>query len=56
MTGTGFIKCIPMTWLGLLVELANSVIEIEEVLLAIMADFFKILSAAERTDFFTFAF
>lgn len=28
----------------------------DEVLLAIMADFFKILSAADRTDFLTFAF
>lgn len=56
MTGTGFMKCIPMTWVGLLVALAKSVIEIEEVLLARMADFLSTLSADASTDFFTFAF
>ena len=35
--GTGFIKCIPITCAGLLVTLAISEIEIEEVLLAKMA-------------------
>ena len=34
MTGTGFIKCIPMTLFGLLVAAAILVIEIDEVLLA----------------------
>jgi hypothetical protein len=56
MTGTGFIKCIPITWLGLWVALAKSVIEIEEVLLARIAVFFNILSAEESTDFLTFEF
>ena len=56
MTGTGFIKCIPITWVGLVVALARSVIDIEDVLLARIADFFNILSAEESTDFFTFAF
>ncbi len=56
ITGTGFIKCIPITWVGLCVELAKSVIEIEEVLLAIIADFFNIRSADASTDFLTFAF
>lgn len=56
MTGTGFIKCIPITWLDLEVELANSVIEIEEVLLAIIASGFSILSRLPNSDFFTFAF
>ena len=37
MIGTGFIKCIPITCSGLLVTLAISEIEIEEVLLAKMA-------------------
>ena len=37
MTGTGFMKCIPITFYGLLVAAANSVIEIEEVLLAMIA-------------------
>jgi len=30
--------------------------EMDEVLLAIMADFFNILSAEAKTDFLTFAF
>ena len=37
ITGTGFMKCIPMTCSGRLVAAANSVIEIEDVLLARMA-------------------
>jgi hypothetical protein len=37
ITGTGFMKCIPMTCEGLLVVLASWVIEIDEVLLAMMA-------------------
>ena len=36
MTGTGFIKCIPITISGLVVTAAISVIEIDEVLLAMM--------------------
>ena len=36
ITGTGFIKCMPITWLGLFVTEAKSVMEIEEVLLAKM--------------------
>lgn len=49
-------KCIPITCPGLLVALASCVIEMDEVLLAMIADFFNTLSAAERTDFLTFAF
>lgn len=56
ITGTGFIKCIPITCPGRLVALASWVIEIEEVLLAKIASFLSILSAADRTDFFTLAF
>jgi hypothetical protein len=56
MTGTGFMKCIPMTLSGLFVAPANYVIEIEEVLLAIMAYGFKRWSSVCRTDFLTFAF
>ena len=37
ITGTGFMKCIPMTCSGLLVQLAILVIEMEEVLEAKMA-------------------
>ena len=41
MTGTGFMKCMPMTLLGLLVALASLVIEMDEVLLAMMASGFN---------------
>jgi hypothetical protein len=56
MTGTGFMKCIPITWEGLFVEFASWVIEIEDVLLAMMASGFKILSRAERTECLTLKF
>jgi hypothetical protein len=56
MTGTGFIKCIPITLSDLLVEPANSVIEIDDVLLAIIASGFNILSSEDSNDFLTFAF
>lgn len=56
ITGTGFIKCIPITCPGLSVALAKSVIEIDEVLLAKMADFFTTLSTDAKTDFFTLEF
>ena len=56
MTGTGFMKCIPMTWEGLFVAAASSVIEIEDVLLAIMAYGARILSTSPKTVFFTFEF
>jgi hypothetical protein len=47
---------MPITCLDRLVELASSVIEIEEVLLAMIAVGLRILSKAVKTDFFTFAF
>ena len=53
MTGTGFIKCIPMTLSGLLVTLANFVIEIDEVLLAIMASGLSNLSNFDITSCLT---
>jgi len=56
ITGTGFIKCIPITCVGLFVALASCVMEIDEVLLAIMAVGFRILSRAERTDCLTLTF
>lgn len=56
MTGTGFIKCIPITLSDLFVELANYVIEIEDVFDAIIASGLRILSNDESTDFFTLAF
>jgi hypothetical protein len=49
-------KCIPITLSDLFVELASSVIEIDEVLLAIIASGFRMLSREERRDFLTFAF
>lgn len=56
MTGTGFMKCMPITLSDLLVELASSVIEIEDVLLAMIASGFNILSSDDKTDFLTLAF
>ena len=56
ITGTGFIKCIPITCGGLFVALASCVIEMEEVLLAIIAYGLRILSKADRTDCFTLRF
>jgi len=47
---------MPITCDGLSVELARSVIEIEEVLLAIIADFLMMRSTEDKTDFLTFAF
>jgi hypothetical protein len=45
-----------MTFSDLLVEPASSVIEIDEVLLAMIASGFNILSSEESNDFLTFAF
>lgn len=45
-----------MTLSERLVELASSVIEIEEVLLAMMASGLSTLSNEDNTDFLTFAF
>ncbi len=56
ITGTGFIKCIPITLSDLFVALASSVMEIDDVLLARIAYGFRILSRDERTDFLTLAF
>jgi hypothetical protein len=47
---------MPMTLSDLLVELASSVMEMEEVLLAMMAYGFNTLSREERSDFLTLAF
>ena len=41
ITGTGFMKCMPMTLLGLLVALASLVIDMDEVLVAMMASGFS---------------
>ena len=49
-------KCIPITLSDLLVELANYVIEIDDVFDAIIASGLRTLSNDERTDFLTFAF
>ena len=49
-------KCIPMTLSDLFVEPASSVIEIDEVLLAMIASGFNILSSEDSNDFLTFAF
>lgn len=49
MTGTGFIKCIPITLSGLEVALANLVIEMEEVLLAMIASGLRVLSRTYKT-------
>jgi hypothetical protein len=56
ITGTGFMKCMPMTLSGRLVTLASLVIEMEEVLLAMMASGLSILSIALRTDCLTLIF
>ncbi len=56
MTGTGFMKCMPITLSGRFVALASSVIEIEDVFDARIASGLRILSNEERTDFFTLAF
>lgn len=49
MTGTGFMKCIPMTFSGRLVALASLVMEMEEVLLAMMASGLSCRSSSART-------
>jgi hypothetical protein len=49
-------KCIPITFYGREVAAASSVMEIEEVLLAIIAYCDKILSTSPSTLFFTLAF
>jgi len=49
-------KCIPITLSDLLVELANSVMEIDDVFDAMIASGLRTLSNDERTDFLTFAF
>jgi len=56
ITGTGFMKCMPMTLSGRLVLLANLVMEMDEVLLAIMASGLSILSTADSTDCLTLRF
>lgn len=54
ITGTGFIKCIPITFPDRLVKLAIFVMEIEDVLEASMAlGFLTTLSSYSKTDFFT---
>ena len=49
-------KCMPMTLSGLLVALANLVIEIDEVLLAMIASGFSNLSNFCKTPFLTSKF
>lgn len=56
MTGTGFMKCMPITLSGLLVTLASLVMEMDEVLLAIIAYGLSILSKAVSTDCLTLMF
>ena len=53
ITGTGFIKCIPITLSGLVVAAAIFVSEIEEVFEARITFFFVILSSAENIFFLT---
>jgi hypothetical protein len=50
MIGTGFIKCIPITCSGLLVTVAISEIEMEEVLLAKMACAGAAASSASKIE------
>ena len=49
-------KCMPITLSGRLVTLASLVMEMEEVLLAMMASGLRILSRAVRTDCLTLIF
>lgn len=57
MTGTGFMKCIPITFYGLLVQLAILVIEIEEVFEARIAlSLVNTLSRSLNTFSFAYSF
>ena len=56
ITGTGFMKCIPMTCFGLLTNFANFVIEIELVFEAKIAFFGKISSNFSKIPFLTSKF
>src|SRR4030042_405465 len=50
ITGTGWKKCMPMTWDGLLVAMAICRMDRQEVLLASMACLGQTLSAAGKTQ------
>ena len=52
MTGTGFMKCIPITFSGRLVCAPRSVIEIDDVFDARMALGFTCLSSSAKIFFF----
>jgi len=56
MTGTGFMKCMPMTFSGLVVQLASFVMEIDEVFEAMMAYGLSRLSNSFRTPRLTSMF
>ena len=56
ITGTGFMKCIPITWSGRLVRAAISVIEIEVVLVARIASGGAIRSSCSKTANLTAGF
>src|SRR5512136_1848878 len=52
ITGTGLKKCSPKTWLGLLVVMAMSRMDRQDVLLAMMVFGGQILSRLANTFFF----
>ncbi len=56
ITGTGFMKCMPMNFAGRSVTAASRVIEIEEVLVAISAVGFRIGHSAFKISCLTSSF
>ena len=56
ISGTGLKKCRPMKRSGRLVAVSNSVMEMEEVLMAKMASFFTMASSAAYIFFFSSTF
>ena len=56
MTGTGFMKCIPMKRSGRRVAAASRVIEMEEVLVARIAPALQRRSSLPKSSFFTASF
>ena len=56
ITGTGFIKCIPITWVGLCVAAASSLIEMLDVFVANMQLGFAYVSMAANIFFLTTLF
>ena len=56
ISGTGFMKCMPMNWPGRSVTEASRVIEIDEVLVQISASGFRCGQRSRRICFFSSSF